>query len=88
VKNYNVRPTVVRRILSHAVGDAKDALFDVVRGETTPSQWLGTGQDVFGGVGSGIVDGVRARVTDRTARRNPNGRSARTNRAVTVYDWR
>ncbi|NLV13771.1 glycosyltransferase family 2 protein [Haloarcula argentinensis] len=87
-KNYNVRPTVVRRILSHAVGDAKDALVDVVRGETTPSQWLGNGQDVFGGVGSGIVDGVRARVTDRTPRRNPNGRSARADRAVTVYDWR
>jgi len=88
VKNYNLRPTVLWRILSHAGGDAKDALLDVVRGETTPSQWLGNGQDVFGGVGSGIIDGLRSRVTDRTPRRNPNGRSVRADRAVTVYDWR
>ncbi|MFB6223827.1 MAG: glycosyltransferase family 2 protein [Haloarcula sp.] len=88
VKNYNVRPTVVRRILSHAGVDAKDALIDVIRGETTPSKWLGNGQDVLTGVGTGIVDGLRARATDRTPRRNPDGRSARADRAVTVYDWR
>ncbi|WP_423999986.1 glycosyltransferase family 2 protein [Haloarcula salina] len=88
VKNYNLRPTVARRIAGHAAADAKDALFDVVRGDATPSQWLGTGQDVLSGVGAGVADGVRARLGDRSARRNPNGRSARADRAVTVYDWR
>ncbi|WP_135302109.1 glycosyltransferase family 2 protein [Haloarcula amylovorans] len=88
IKNYGVRPTVLRRLSSHASRDSVDALKDVVRGETAPSQWLGTGRDVLGGLGLGTKDGLLARYRDRSQRRNPNGRSIRADRAVTVYDWR
>ncbi|MFC6974246.1 glycosyltransferase family A protein [Halomicroarcula sp. GCM10025709] len=88
VKNYGLRPTVVRRIASHAGRDGADALTGVLRNETTLSEWLGTGRSVLGGVGVGIKDGLLASVRDRTSRRNPNGRSERADRAVTVYDWR
>ena len=87
-KNYGVHPTVFWRILRHAGGDAVDALKGVARGETAPSQWLATGRDVLGGIGSGLADGLRARYGDRSDRNNPNGRSVRADRAVAVYDWR
>ena len=86
VKNYGVRPTVVRRVLGHASGEAVDELKGVLRGDTDPSQWLSTGRDVAGGVGAGCKDGFVARY--RGDGPNPNGRSVRTDRAVTVYDWR
>lgn len=85
VKNYGVRPTVVRRVLGHAAGDAVDAMKGVVRGNTAPSQWFSTGREVTGGVSTGSKDGLLARYRGG---RNPNGRSVRTDRAVTVYDWR
>ncbi len=85
VKNYGVRPTVVRRVLSHAAGDAVDALKGVARGNTAPSQWFSTGREVTEGVSTGSKDGLLARYRDG---RNPNGRSVRADRAVTVYDWR
>ena len=88
VKNYGLRPTVVRRIVSHAGRDGIDALRGVLRNETALSEWLGTGRTVVGGVAVGIKDGLLASLRDRTDRRNPNGRSVRADRAVTVYDWR
>jgi hypothetical protein len=88
VKNYGVRPGVARRLFGLAGREALDSLRDVARGEGEPSGWLGTGQDVLGGIARGTKDGVWARVSDRTPRRNPYGRSARTDRAVAVYDWR
>jgi glycosyltransferase involved in cell wall biosynthesis len=88
VKNYGLRPTVVRRVTSHAGADALDALRDVVRGEGRPSSWLGNGRDVLAGAAQGAARGVVARLRDRTPRRNPNGLSAREDRAVAVYDRR
>ena len=88
VKNYGVRPTVVRRLVSHSGRDALAALRDVARGDTDPSAWFGTGRAVLGGMAVGLKDGLGARAGDRTERRNPRGRSARSDRAVTVYDWR
>ncbi len=88
VKNYGYRPTVVRRLLSHAGGDAYAELRDVVRGESRPSRWLGTGRTVTSSLVRGLVAGQIARRKDRTVRRNPRGRSARTDRAVEVYDFR
>ncbi|MDS0257874.1 glycosyltransferase family 2 protein [Haloarcula sp. S1CR25-12] len=86
VKNYGVRPTVARRLVSHAGSDAVEALKGVARGETAPSQWLSTGRDVIGGTGLGSKDGLAARYPRRDP--NPNGRSVRADRAVAVYDWR
>ncbi|WP_299264095.1 glycosyltransferase family 2 protein [Halorientalis sp.] len=87
-KNYGVRPTVVRRLVGHALRDAGSALRDVAGGLIEPSQWFGNGRDVLAGLAVGLKDGVGARWRDRTPARNPNGRADRTDRAVSVYDWR
>ncbi|PSP93632.1 glycosyl transferase family 2 [Halobacteriales archaeon QS_4_62_28] len=87
-KNYGVRPTVCRRIVTHATRDAFDSLRAVVRGDAAPSQWLGTGRKVIEETSVGTKDGVRARRHDAPPRRNPNGRSSRRDRAVEVYDYR
>ena len=88
LKNYGVRPTVVARTGSHAARDAFGAAGDVVRGESTPSQWVATGRDVLLGLASGSSDGLVARGRDRTPARNPNGISDRADRAVAKYDRR
>jgi len=88
VKNYGLRPTVLRRLLGHAGSDARAELRAVTRGESQPSRWLGSGRDVTVNLAIGIKDGHGARRLDRTTRRNPRGRSTRTDRAVEVYDWR
>jgi glycosyltransferase involved in cell wall biosynthesis len=88
VKNYGLRPTVVRRLVGHAGSDAVGELRAVLGGDAKPSQWLGTGRDVVTNLVGGTKDAIVARRLDRTDRRNPRGRSASTNRPVTVYDWR
>ncbi|OYR58188.1 glycosyl transferase family 2, partial [Halorubrum sp. E3] len=82
LKNYGVRPTVLLRTGSHAVGDALGAAKDVVRGESTPSRWAATGRDVLVGLTGGGSDGLVARSRDRSPARNPNGISKRADRAV------
>ncbi|EMA71490.1 glycosyltransferase [Halorubrum distributum] len=88
LKNYGVRPTVLLRTGSHAVGDAIGAAKDVVRGESTPSRWAATGRDVLVGLTGGCSDGFVARRRDRSPARNPNGISTRADRAVAKYDRR
>jgi glycosyltransferase involved in cell wall biosynthesis len=87
-KNYGLRPGVVRRLCSLAGRDAVDSLRDVASGEDRPSGWLATGREVVVGLSRGTAAGVWARMLDRTPRRNPNGRSSRSDRAVAVYDRR
>jgi glycosyltransferase involved in cell wall biosynthesis len=87
-KNYGFRPTVVRRTLRHARTDAVAAARDVVRGDTTPTGWFGTGRDVLTGMTTGLSDGLVARARDQSPTRNPHGCSKRTDRAVATYDWR
>ncbi|UIP00904.1 glycosyltransferase [Halobaculum sp. CBA1158] len=87
-KNYGVRPTVARRTLSHATGDAVGALRDVVDGKATPTAWVGNGHDVVTGISTGAAAGLRARARDRSPKRNPHGVSARADRAVARYDRR
>jgi glycosyltransferase involved in cell wall biosynthesis len=88
VKNYGPRPTVGRRLCSHAGADAAAELRAVIAGESRPSRWLGTGRDVLANAAAGCKDGLLARRLDRTPRRNPYGRSSRTDRPVAVYDRR
>lgn len=88
VKNYGVRPTVLRRTLSHAVSDATSAARDVVSGDAKPTAWFGTGRDVVSGIVTGSSDGLVARARDRNNSRNPHGISKRADRAVARYDWR
>jgi GT2 family glycosyltransferase len=87
-KNYGLHPTVPWRTGRHAVADAYGALRDVAGGEVRPTSWFGNGRDVVLGSTRGYVEGVRARHADRSPRRNNDGWSARTDRAVTVYDTR
>jgi glycosyltransferase involved in cell wall biosynthesis len=86
VKNYGPRPTVLRRLASHAGRDALTELRAVLRGESEPSRWLGTGRDVLVNTATGCKDGLLARRRDGAPRRNPNGWSTRTDRAVAVYE--
>jgi len=88
VKNYRLRPTVVRRLCSHAGSDGLGELRSVVSGERRLSDWLGAGRDVVTNLAGGVKDGLVARRRDRSPRRNPRGQSARADRAVSVYDWR
>jgi len=87
-KNYGVRPTVLRRTISHAVGDAAGAMGDVLGGDATPTSWARNGRDVVAGISSGASDGLVARARDRSPKRNPNGVTARADRAVARYDRR
>lgn len=87
-KNYGLHPTIPFRTIRHAVADAAQALQDVARGDAKPTAWFGNGRDVVLGGVKGYIDGLRARYTDRTPRRNPQGVSARTDRAVSVHDRR
>ena len=88
VKNYGPRPGVFQRTLRDAVSDGVQSACDVARGEDTPSEWIGNGKRVFSNIGLGGKDGLLARLKDRTVARNPNGLSARADRAVERYDWR
>ncbi len=87
-KNYGVHPTVPFRTLRHAMTDAGATLRDVAQGEGKPSAWFGNGRDVVLGSFRGYADGLKARYTDRSPKRNPRGLSVRTDRAVTVHDRR
>lgn len=87
-KNYGLRPTVVRRVLSHAGTDAVSAARDVIAGTTRPTSWFGTGRDVVAGAATGYSDGLVARARDRSPSRNPHGCSKRADRAVAQYDRR
>ncbi|MFC6826373.1 glycosyltransferase family 2 protein [Halopelagius fulvigenes] len=88
VKNYGVRPSVLRRTLSHAGRDALSSARDVVRGDASPTGWFGIGRDVLVGIATGSSDGFVARRRDRSAARNPHGCSKRADRAVAKYDRR
>jgi glycosyltransferase involved in cell wall biosynthesis len=88
VKNYGLRLSIAYRIIRHAGADAVEALRDVAGGQGRPTAWLGNGREVVRGAFSGIAQGLIARFNDRSTRRNPNGWSARTDRAVTIHERR
>lgn len=88
VKNYGLRPTVVWRLLRHATGDGYRELKAAMGGDSRPSTWFRNGRTVVANMAGGIKDGFGARRQDKTSRRNPRGRSSRSDRAVTVCDWR
>ncbi|WP_254762908.1 glycosyltransferase family 2 protein [Natrinema marinum] len=87
-KNYGPRPSIVVRTGNSAVRDGVAAARRLVSGEATPTDWFSDGTDVSKNVARGLWDGIRARYADRSKRRNPNGLSARHDRAVQIYDRR
>jgi glycosyltransferase involved in cell wall biosynthesis len=88
VKNYGLSPRALGRLGIGAVRDGASSLREVLGGEDTPSHWVGNGRAVLTNVLRGAKDGLWARTLDRTPRRNPRGRSTRSDRAVAVYDCR
>jgi glycosyltransferase involved in cell wall biosynthesis len=88
VKNYGPRPGILGRTFRDAVRDAASNAADVIRGEQTPSGWMGSGKRVAKNIAVGSKDGLWARLRDRSDARNPYGFSARADRAVEIYDWR
>lgn len=86
-KNYGFAPTVAARLATRAVGDALSAASETLRGNGTPTAWIGNGRDVVSGLATGVSDGIVARSRDRTPRRNPHGVSARADRAIERYDF-
>lgn len=87
-KNYGPRPTVLRQLTGHTISDGLASARGVLRGEVTPTLWIGGGSAVIANTLIGLKDGLKARVSDRTPRRNPFGISGRRDRAVERYDWR
>lgn len=87
-KNYGPRPTVLRRLAGHTAVDGVASARGVLKGGVTPTSWIGGGSAVTANTIIGLKDGLRARVSDRTPRRNPYGISGRRDRAVEQYDWR
>ncbi len=87
-KNYGPRPGVLARTVASAVHDGAGRARGLFAGDETPTGWFGNGVEVVSNAASGFRDGLRARYTDRSARRNPNGISTRHDRAVRVYDRR
>ncbi|WP_408959613.1 glycosyltransferase family 2 protein [Natrinema sp. 74] len=87
-KNYGLRPSVLARTAGSAVRDGITGARRLIAGDSTPTDWLSDGTDVTKNVARGLWDGVRARYTDRSEQRNPNGLSVRHDRAVQLYDRR
>lgn len=87
-KNYGPHPAAVGRIASSGVRDALTGTRAALAGRTPPTEWLTSGLEGASDVAAGFRDGLQARYADRSARRNPNGISARHDRAVMVYDQR
>ncbi len=87
-KNYGPKPTVLRLPAEHTAGEGIASARGVLRGSVKPTAWVGGGSAVAANTLIGLKDGFKARVSDRTPRRNPSGISVRRDRAVERYDWR
>ncbi|MFB6267015.1 MAG: glycosyltransferase family 2 protein [Halodesulfurarchaeum sp.] len=85
-KNYGLRLGVVYRLAKHGIVEGISSLWEVLRGQLSPSQWISSGRAVSTNSVMGVQDGLAARVADRSPRRNPNGVSSRMNRPVARYD--
>jgi glycosyltransferase involved in cell wall biosynthesis len=88
VKNYGPGRAAASGVSRRALREAVVAGRGVLRGDVDPTEWLGTGRTVVGGLASGAADGLVARLTDRSPARNPHGVSDRSDRIVATYDWR
>lgn len=86
VKNFGVRPAIVVDLLRHVIREGLLNLRNVFTGDVRPTKWVGDGRRVILNLLVGIRDGRAARRADPTPRRNPNGVSTRSDRAVASYD--
>jgi len=86
-KNYGIGRATLARVARRAAADGRTAFREVISGEAGLGGWTAEGRCVLRGVAAGLRDGVLARLRDR-ADRNPEGLSARGDRAVVVHDRR
>lgn len=87
VKNFGLRPAILIDLMRHVVREGIINLRSVFSGDVRPTKWVGNGRRVLQNLLVGIRDGRAARLADSTPRRNPNGVSTRTDRAVASYDY-
>ncbi|MFB6085372.1 MAG: glycosyltransferase family 2 protein [Halodesulfurarchaeum sp.] len=85
-KNYGLGWKTAVKLLGPLARDGLAAAKSVAVGEAKPSLWLGNGRDAVSQVLRGTREGLIARVTDRSPRRNPHGLSARRDRPVSRCD--
>lgn len=85
-KNYGLRLASIWRAVRHSIGEGATEAWKVITGETEVTEWLANGRAVATNLFVGAQDGLAARVTDRSPRRNPNGISSQPERPVARYD--
>ncbi len=81
-KNYGLGRQTALRLVSHLVRGGVGEAKEVIVGDAKFSVWFGKGRDAMKQVIRGAREGLAARITDRSPRRNPHGLSARQNRPV------
>lgn len=85
-KNYGVGRDTILGLSKLLLRDGFTETKAVATDDAKPSQLIGKGRRATRAVLRGVKEGLAARVTDQTERRNPNGLSARTNRPVARCD--
>jgi len=86
-KNYGPGRAAIVRVARRAVADGAAAFREVLGGDAGIGEWVAEGRRVLGGALTGLRDGSVARLRDRPEH-NPEGLTARADRAVAVYDRR
>jgi len=85
-KNYGPGWQTVNHLVREIVGDGLAETGAVLAGSTPPSVWAGKGRAAITQVLAGVKDGLIARVSDRSPKRNPHGLSARRDRPVSTCE--
>lgn len=81
-KNYGAGRQTLFQLSRLLFRDGIEEAKAVTIGEAKPSRFIGKGRDATRAVLRGVKEGLAARVTDRSSRRNPNGLSASQDRPV------
>lgn len=84
-KNYGLSGPSLSSALRHPIREAIESAWTVIRGEMAPTEWVAAGRSVVTNLAKGAQEGLRARITDRSPTRNPNGVSTQSNRPVATY---
>lgn len=75
IKNTGLGIRVIGRMLLSAIRDGVTSAREIVGGDGSPSRWAANGVSIGRNVIRGVIDGYRARRSDRTPAHNPHGLS-------------
>ncbi|MDZ7849294.1 MAG: glycosyltransferase [Halodesulfurarchaeum sp.] len=81
-KNYGLGWKSGRKLIGQLSRGGFSEAKSVMVGDVKPSLWFTNGREAVTQVLQGVKEGLTARLTDRSTRRNPHGLSARQNRPV------